>query len=1209
MKNLILNWFILFVFTLFNGLSCEIFAQKEREQVLFVPKTSYAVCVNSEWLEICLVNNKYDTSFVTKIENFNITSSNDVDFLTSVNPSLVQFRYRAEEAPFNQLNTGKDIGTINVFYRIFLKMPEGKKFKEGSSYSISINSVIGNAGPLNFKFDISKTNWAIHSNQVGYRPENIKLAYLDMWTGQGFVDFSISSTFQIIDENSSLSVFNGEIKLSSANNRWTFSNIYSMDFSEFKTPGRYHIYVPGVGISYPFSIDENIYKDAIAFTSVRGLFMQRDGAHGLDNTALTYWNRPPAHMDDAIDENSGQRVDLTGGHMDAGDRGKYPYNSSEMSSSLLTGALLFPEQIEILGESLEIPESNNAIPDYLDELVYELDWIYKTIMNTSTDGTLCAFLRPSNKGYEQGQPPEGATGRIFFNKTAGPNIIETLYAAGTLATAFNTPIMQQYFPDKCAEYLVAAEKAYNGFKIRRAAGTIREDEYYDSLKKTALGTPHSWSAEMLYCASALLQATGNNVEYFHWIEDEMPLNPDDYDASKVWGWVTSGSPWNYAFTSIFYNSNPSITDATKRWAFNGIVNYANAEIKHQTPFGAPTQDEGYANSIGWHFVMTKIAPVVMGYGVTGNAAYLDFIQRTWNYMLGTNAASKPFITGLGDPQRTDRWFVHELWQVEYSLHKQSNEGWVEPPPGIPTSDLQVYGWPYWFNDDAKYELFPAPHSVMYSFMDCWKVENEFGITDIAKQSLAVLPMLKDIENYMLTEITVNGKLSLPGGLYVAGSEIILTAIPNPGTKFLNWNGDQNDTINFKKLTIDSDKTITANFSEPPYYTITTSATYGTIIIDPLLDKYPMGTEVTVTAIPDQGYYLSSWSGDLSGIVNTVTMVMNYNKSVTATFKKGEIPPELINLAQMGTGRHVIYKVDHFGNAFTLMTDGEKISTISEDSWANVKKTEDFWGIAFDRDYYMNKVVFTNGKIFDDGGWFAGDLKVQVRQNGEWVNVTGSNVSPEYPYNETAGPNKDYTFTFDDTWGDAVRVYGIPGGSSTFTSVGEFEIYSNTTDLVRFTLSASSINGTIIIEPDSLSYLSRTSVVLTAVPDNGFEWVNWGGDITDNTNPVSLTMNNNKVITANFKLFTSIFDKSKSSEEFLIVPNPIENHDLKIKLPDGISGKVTVKIYNMSGQLLYENIFVTQKNIKVNNLNSLVNGIYFVNISNGYKTLNSKFVIK
>lgn len=39
-----------------------------------------------------------------------------------------------------------------------------------------------------------------------------------------------------------------------------------------------------------------------------------------------------------------------------------------------------------------------------------------------------------------------------------------------------------------------------------------------------------------------------------------------------------------------------------------------------------------------------------------------------------------------------------------------------------------------------------------------------------------------------------------------------------------------------------------------------------------------------------------------------------------------------------------------------------------------------------------------------------------------------------------GPNKTYTLTFDDAWGDGVRITGPPGGSSYFTSIGELEVY-------------------------------------------------------------------------------------------------------------------------------------------------------------------------
>jgi hypothetical protein len=79
-------------------------------------------------------------------------------------------------------------------------------------------------------------------------------------------------------------------------------------------------------------------------------------------------------------------------------------------------------------------------------------------------------------------------------------------------------------------------------------------------------------------------------------------------------------------------------------------------------------------------------------------------------------------------------------------------------------------------------------------------------------------------------------------------------------------------------------------------------------------------------------------------------------------------------------------------------------------------------------------------MFDDGGWFAASLRVQVRQHFQWVDVQNTNVEPRYPYAPSAGPFKTYTFTFATTSGDGVRIVGKPGGRAYFTSIAELEVY-------------------------------------------------------------------------------------------------------------------------------------------------------------------------
>ncbi len=144
-----------------------------------------------------------------------------------------------------------------------------------------------------------------------------------------------------------------------------------------------------------------------------------------------------------------------------------------------------------------------------------------------------------------------------------------------------------------------------------------------------------------------------------------------------------------------------------------------------------------------------------------------------------------------------------------------------------------------------------------------------------------------------------------------------------------------------------------------------------------------------------------------------------------------------NLAETGEGVVPIEKSAHYGNG-AYYNDGA--ADHSEDSFDGEDKDVDFWGYLFEREYNLDRVVYTTGNIFPDGGWFESDLRVQVRRDFKWRDVKKLSMSPEYPYDETAGPNKAYTLSFNDARGDGVRIIGVPGGDVTFTSIAELEVY-------------------------------------------------------------------------------------------------------------------------------------------------------------------------
>jgi hypothetical protein len=135
-----------------------------------------------------------------------------------------------------------------------------------------------------------------------------------------------------------------------------------------------------------------------------------------------------------------------------------------------------------------------------------------------------------------------------------------------------------------------------------------------------------------------------------------------------------------------------------------------------------------------------------------------------------------------------------------------------------------------------------------------------------------------------------------------------------------------------------------------------------------------------------------------------------------------------------------------GAGLSAIRDGDKppvgngSSARQYDSWdGNNSATEDWVGYTFPSPHTFDRVVFQEGLHFWDGGWFT-TLTVQVRQNGQWVGVSSLAITPAYAGNNGVS-YETYTLTFNPIQGDAIRLYGAPGGSAAFISVGELEVFA------------------------------------------------------------------------------------------------------------------------------------------------------------------------
>jgi hypothetical protein len=124
--------------------------------------------------------------------------------------------------------------------------------------------------------------------------------------------------------------------------------------------------------------------------------------------------------------------------------------------------------------------------------------------------------------------------------------------------------------------------------------------------------------------------------------------------------------------------------------------------------------------------------------------------------------------------------------------------------------------------------------------------------------------------------------------YRFGQMVTVTAEPSPGYIFFEWRDDLTGSVNPATITMNGNKTITARFSDPIYYTLLVEENgLGFVSLEPDLDEYLHGSMVTLRAIPQPRWLFSSWGGDLSGNQSPVEIMVTSDLAITANFMEAD----------------------------------------------------------------------------------------------------------------------------------------------------------------------------------------------------------------------------------------------------------------------------------------------------------------------------------
>jgi len=197
-----------------------------------------------------------------------------------------------------------------------------------------------------------------------------------------------------------------------------------------------------------------------------------------------------------------------------------------------------------------------------------------------------------------------------------------------------------------------------------------------------------------------------------------------------------------------------------------------------------------------------------------------------------------------------------------------------------------------------------------------------------------------------------GSVSPIGGEYESGVQVTLTASPASGYIFDHWSGGASGTTPTITITMDSDKSLTADFKTSiQTYTLTTNIIpSGAGSVSPSGGNFEQDAQIVIVATPAVGYEFGHWSGDVSGTDLSIMLTMDRDKSVVANFERNYV--WMTPVAAIASGYTVWGDTWYTGPA-SLAIDGNNITawtlngmgeiTFDLGSEKLIRGIETYWG--------------------------------------------------------------------------------------------------------------------------------------------------------------------------------------------------------------------------------------------------------------------------
>ena len=660
----------------------------------------------------------------------------------------VGFKRRALYAPLKE----RDLRIANYLY-----LELGEAVPEKSSIEVRNPDQKLWRSAVRFTVDSDPLRWspALHVNQTGYMLSYPKKALVGYYLGNmgelklGAAGASQPPSFALLETRSNKEVFRGS--LTARQDRGfpfpCYQEVLEADFSAFKNPGEYRLWVPGLGTSFPFWIEDAV-AGAFARTYALGIYHQRCGT---DNSLpFTRFVHGPCHTQPAEVPNESARfaaakdslgkesanyndnprhtapqlksvgaslypfinrgpVDVSGGHHDAGDYSKYTINSAAFVHYLVFAADVFPGVVSL--DNLGLPESGDGKSDVLEEAKREADFLAKM---QDADGGFYFLVYPRGREYENDVPPDKGDPQVVFPKTTAV----TAAASAALAQCASSPAFKRQFPDSAAAYLDRAKKGWE-FLLKAIAKHGKDGAYQ---KITHYVDEFMHDDELAWAACELYLATGETAYQQKLMEWFNPSDPN----TRRWGWWRLYDAYGCAIRSYAFAAR---TGRLKHEQLNPLfLEQCESEIAAdgddqlrratESAYGTSFPEETKRTlSAGWYFSSDAAFDLAVAcqldYPVKRDPRpkMIEALLSNLNYEQGCNPVNVVYLTGLG-------------WKRQRAIVDQfaQNSRHTLPPSGIPLGNIQGgFGWNFVYQQELDKLSFPpdGAQESPYPFYDRW----------------------------------------------------------------------------------------------------------------------------------------------------------------------------------------------------------------------------------------------------------------------------------------------------------------------------------------------------------------------------------------------------------------------------------------------------------------------------------------------------------